>query len=83
MRDALAYLRIVAQADDALAFERIINTPKRGLGDKAQAKVASHARATGLTLPGAAQALVETDELPPAARRALSDLVSSIRRWRD
>jgi DNA helicase-2/ATP-dependent DNA helicase PcrA len=83
VRDALAYLRIVAQADDALAFERIINTPKRGLGDKAQAKVASHARATGLTLPGAAQALVETDELPPAARRALSELVASIRRWRE
>ncbi len=83
VRDALAYLRLVAQPDDALAFERIVNTPKRGLGDKAQARVQAHARATGLTLPMAAQALVETDELGPAPRRALADLLASLRRWRD
>jgi DNA helicase-2/ATP-dependent DNA helicase PcrA len=83
IRDALAYLRIVAQSDDALAFERIVNMPKRGLGDKAQARIAAHARATGLTLAAAAQALVETDELPAAARRSLSDLLAGIRRWRD
>ncbi len=83
VRDALAYLRIVAQPDDALAFERIVNTPKRGLGDKSLAKVAAHARGTGLTLPLAAQMLVETDELPPAARRSLAELLAAIRRWRD
>jgi DNA helicase-2/ATP-dependent DNA helicase PcrA len=83
VRDALAYLRLVAQPDDALAFERIVNTPKRGLGDKAQARVQAHARATGLTLPMAAQALVETDELGPAPRRALAELLTSLRRWRD
>ncbi len=82
IRDALAYLRIVAQPDDALAFERIVNTPKRGLGDKSIGKVQAHARRTGTTLPGAAQALVETDELPAAARRALGDLLAAIRRWR-
>ena len=83
IRDALAYLRIVAQPDDALAFERIVNTPKRGLGDKAQAKIQAHARATGQTLPAAAQQLVETEELAPAARRSLSELLAGIRRWRD
>jgi len=82
IRDALAYLRIVAQPDDALAFERIVNTPKRGLGDKSIGKVQAHARRTGTTLVGAAQALVETDELPAAARRALAELLSAIRRWR-
>ena len=82
IRDALGYLRIVAQADDALAFERIVNTPKRGLGDKSIGKVQAHARRTGTTLVGAAQALVETDELPTAARRSLADLLASIRRWR-
>ncbi|WP_199553584.1 ATP-dependent helicase [Sandaracinobacteroides hominis] len=83
VRDALAYLRLVAQPDDALAFERIVNVPKRGLGDKAQARIAAHARATGLTLPLAAQALVETDELGPAPRRSLADLLAGLRRWRE
>lgn len=82
VRDALAYLRLVAQPDDALAFERIVNVPKRGLGDKARARILAHARATGLSLPAAAQALVETDELPPAARRALADFLAGLRRWR-
>ena len=83
IRDALAYLRLIAQPDDALAFERNVSTPKRGLGDKAQAKIQAHARATGLTLPAAAQQLVETEELPPAARRALAEFLAGIRRWRD
>ncbi|MGQ5701760.1 ATP-dependent helicase [Sandaracinobacteroides sp. A072] len=83
IRDALAYLRLVSQADDALAFERIVNTPRRGLGDKAQARIATHARAADLTLPAAAQALAETDELPPAARRALASFLTNLRRWRD
>ncbi|PZU48912.1 MAG: DNA helicase II [Sphingomonas sp.] len=82
IRDALAYLRLVSQPDDALAFERIVNTPKRGLGDKAQAKIQAHARLIGLTLPAAAQQLVETEELPPAQRRALGDLLAGLRRWR-
>lgn len=83
IRDALAYLRLVNQPDDGLAFERIFNTPKRGLGDKSLARLQAHARATGLSLPLAAQAIVETEELPPAARRSLSKLLSDIRRWRD
>ncbi len=82
VRDALAYLRLVAQPDDGLAFERIVNVPKRGLGDKAQAKVQAHARATGLPLPAAAQAITETEELPPAARRSLAELLAGLRRWR-
>ena len=82
VRDALAYLRLVAQPDDGLAFERIVNVPKRGLGDKAQAKIQAHARATGLPLPAAAQAITETEELPPAARRSLAELLSGLRRWR-
>lgn len=83
IRDALAYLRLVAQPDDALAFERILNVPRRGLGDKAQARIQAHARMAGLPLPAAAHALVETDELPAAARRSLATFLASVRRWRD
>jgi len=82
IRDALAYLRTVAQPADDLAFERIVNTPKRGLGDKALAKVHMLARAQGVPLTTAAARILDTDELTPQARRALGNLVGDIARWR-
>jgi DNA helicase-2/ATP-dependent DNA helicase PcrA len=82
IRDALAYLRVIAQPADDLAFERIVNTPKRGLGDKAVAKVHSLARAQGVPLLAAAANILDTDELTPQARRALGNLVGDIARWR-
>jgi DNA helicase II / ATP-dependent DNA helicase PcrA len=83
IRDAIAYLRVIAQPDDDLAFERIVNTPKRGLGDKSLQKVFAFARAQGWPMIRAASQLVETDELPAAARRSLGNLVRDIARWRD
>jgi DNA helicase II / ATP-dependent DNA helicase PcrA len=83
IRDALAYLRLVNQPADDLAFERIINTPKRGLGDKAVAKVQMLARAQGVSLSSAAVDILETDELTPQARRSLSVFVKDLASWRD
>jgi DNA helicase-2/ATP-dependent DNA helicase PcrA len=83
IRDALAYLRVVHQPSDDLAFERIVNTPKRGLGDKALAKVHSLARAQGVPLTLAAARILDTDEITPQARRALGNLIGDIARWRD
>jgi DNA helicase II / ATP-dependent DNA helicase PcrA len=83
IRDALAYLRLINQASDDLAFERIINVPKRGLGDKAVAKVQMLARADGLSLFTAAARILDSDELTSAARRSLGNLVADIARWRD
>ncbi len=83
IRDALAYLRLVSQPNDDLAFERIVNQPKRGLGDKALARVQSLARAQGIPLTLAAARIVDTDELTPQARRALSGFVRDIADWRD
>jgi DNA helicase-2/ATP-dependent DNA helicase PcrA len=82
IRDALAYLRLIAQPADDLAFERIINTPKRGLGDKAVQKIHSFARALGVPLLSAAAQMLDTDELTPQARRALGNLVGDFARWR-
>jgi len=82
IRDALAYLRVVAQPADDLAFERIVNTPKRGLGDKAVAKLHSLARAEGIPLSVAAAQILDTDELTGAARRSLGNLVGDFARWR-
>ena len=83
VRDALAYLRIVASPNDALAFERIVNVPKRGLGDKAMAAMHAAARAMDRPLPHAAAALVENGALTPAARRSLAALLIDIARWRE
>jgi len=82
IRDALAYLRVIAQPADDLAFERIVNTPKRGLGDKAVARIHSLARGQGVPLMMAAAQILDTDELTPQARRALGNLVGDFARWR-
>jgi len=83
IRDALAYLRAVAQPADDLAFERIVNTPKRGLGDKAVAKVHALARARDVPLLTAAALILDSDELTGAARKSLGNLVGDFARWRD
>ncbi len=82
IRDALAYLKITAQPDHDLAFERIVNTPKRGLGDATVKKLHAYARASGVSLTRAAVALVETDELTAKARKSLGGLMESFSRWR-
>lgn len=83
IRDALAYLRVIAQGDDDLALERIINVPKRGLGDKSLQIIYGLARSQGISLLRAAEMLVETDELPSRARNSLSALLDDFARWRD
>jgi DNA helicase-2/ATP-dependent DNA helicase PcrA len=83
VRDALAYLRLIAQASDDLAFERIYNTPKRGLGDKTLEKMHRHARARGIPLAAASLEIVDTDELPARARGTLLALMRDFARWRE
>jgi DNA helicase-2/ATP-dependent DNA helicase PcrA len=82
IRDAIAYLRVIVQPADDLAFERIVNQPKRGLGDKAVATIHRHARATQQPLLIAAASILDTDELTPQARRSLGNFVADIARWR-
>jgi len=82
IRDALAYLRLVAQPADDLAFERIVNQPKRGLGDKAVANIHKFARATEQPLLLAAAQMLDSDELQPRARNSLARFVADIARWR-
>jgi DNA helicase-2/ATP-dependent DNA helicase PcrA len=82
IRDALAYLRLIAQPADDLAFERIVNVPKRGLGDATVQLLHEHARKRRVPLMQATRALIETDELKPRPRGALRDLVAAFDRWR-
>jgi len=83
IRDAVAYLRLIAQPSDDLAFERIINTPKRGLGTASLQAVHIQARASDKPLLAAAIDLVQTEELRPAARNTLQSFVQDIKRWCD
>ena len=82
IRDALAYLRVIAQPADDLAFERIYNQPKRGLGAKTLEQMHRHARATGMPLAAASLQLADSDELPPRARGTIAGLMGQFLRWR-
>ena len=83
IRDALAYLRVIAQPADDLAFERIYNAPKRGLGAKALEGLHRLARRLGIPLAMAAIEIADTDELPARARNTLLALMRDFARWRD
>ncbi|WP_455473771.1 ATP-dependent helicase [Bartonella sp. B30(2025)] len=83
IRDAMAYLRVVVQPADDLAFERIINTPKRGLGDTTLRHLYESARARSIPLFATASEIIETDELKPKARTALRNIIENFRRWQN
>ena len=82
VRDAVAYLRVIAQPDDDLAFERIVNLPKRGIGQATLQPIHMLARAEGISLTRAVKKLIETDEIKPKPRKTLSDLLLDFERWR-
>lgn len=81
IRDAMAYFRVVTSPDDDLAFERIVNTPKRGLGDKAQQKIQSYARQNGVSLVEASRILLSENGLSGKAAGELRALIDGIDRW--
>ncbi len=83
IRDAIAYFRLIAQPADDLAFERIVNLPKRGLGAASLQAIHIQARASQKPLMAAAFDLIETDELRPAARTSLTEFIRDVKRWRD
>ena len=83
IRDALAYFRVVAQPADDLAFERIVNTPKRGLGDATIRQIHDAARLQNISMFAAASAMIETDELKPKPRSALRKVIEDFRRWQN
>jgi len=81
IRDALAYFRVICQPADDLAFERIVNTPKRGIGEATMRIIHDNARARRIPLVQAARELVETDELRPKVRTTIKNLLDHFSRW--
>ncbi len=82
IKDAIAYLEVVQNPSNDLKFERIVNVPKRGLGETALQTLHRHARAEGVSLFDAARQIVQTEELKPQARKPLAALITSFDRWR-
>src|SRR5271156_3958550 len=83
IRDALAYLRLVNPPADDLAFERILNTPRRGIGTATLQLLHGAARGEQLSLGEATRGLIAGDKLPRAARNALANFLMMLDRWRD
>jgi len=82
IKDAIAYLEVTLNPANDLKFERILNVPKRGLGDTTLRRINELARARGISLYQAAREIVETEELTARARRSLGDLLEAFERWR-
>jgi DNA helicase-2/ATP-dependent DNA helicase PcrA len=82
IRDALAYLRLVNQLDDDLAFERVVNVPRRGIGTATMQVLHGVGRANQVSLTEAGRRLIATDELKPAARKAIGTVLRDLDRWR-
>ena len=81
VRDALAYMRVISNPADTLAFERIVNTPKRGIGDSTLKTLYDVSRAQNLPLLAATRTLLETEELKPRLRSILRAFVAQIDNW--
>ncbi|TGT74490.1 ATP-dependent DNA helicase [bacterium M00.F.Ca.ET.159.01.1.1] len=81
IRDALAFFRVVANGGDDLAFERIVNVPKRGLGEATIRQIHDTARAMRIPMLEAAATLAESDELKPKPRAALREVAANFERW--
>jgi DNA helicase-2/ATP-dependent DNA helicase PcrA len=83
IRDALAYLRIVVQPQDGLAFERIINTPRRGVGASSLQIIHTESRAAGLSLLETTKRLLEEGMIKGSAKNALHQFIKQLEIWRD
>jgi DNA helicase-2/ATP-dependent DNA helicase PcrA len=82
IKDAIAYLEVTLNPANDLKFERILNVPKRGLGEATIRRLHELARARAIPLFQAGEEIVETEELAGKARKSLSDLLAAFARWR-
>ena len=83
IRDAMAYLRLINQPDDDLAFERVVNQPKRGIGATSLQKLQRYARDDGRSLSVVVPMVLQTDEIKGGAKRGLIRFLDQMNMWRD
>jgi len=82
IKDSVAYLRIIFQKKDDLAFERIVNTPKRSVGDTTIKQINEYAKKYKLCLEDASLKMIEMNEIKPKAKIGLLTILNLISKWR-
>ena len=82
IKDSVAYLRIIFQKKDDLAFERIVNTPKRSVGDTTIKQISEYAKKYKLCLEDASLKMIEMNEIKPKAKIGLLTILNLISKWR-
>ncbi|MFC6196750.1 ATP-dependent helicase [Ponticaulis profundi] len=83
IRDAMAYFRLIRSEDDDLAFERVVNQPKRGVGASSLQKLQQIARGDGRSLHTITRMVLQTDEIKGPAKRGLTSFMNHLDMWRD
>ncbi len=83
IRDAIAYIRATISQENDLALERIINTPKRGLGDKTIDELKAQGQAAGISLNAAIRNAIAAKTLKPKIHETLSWLIAKLDEWKN
>jgi len=83
IKDCIAYLRIIHQAQDDLSFERIINVPKRSIGDSTIKQINEYAKKNELSLEVASKKLLENNKIKPKTKIGLTSFLNLIGKWRN
>ena len=83
IKDCVAYLRIVYQNQDDLSFERIINVPKRSIGDFTINQINKFAKINNITLEKASKKLIENNQIKPKTKIGLLSILNLIEKWRN
>ena len=83
IRDVIAYLQLVVNPNHDLKFERVINTPRRGLGDTTLRKINDAARRDNVSLYDISKKIIDTDELGANPRTQLKSFISMVDSWRE
>ncbi len=82
IKDCVAYLRLIHQEKDDLAFERIVNNPKRSIGDSTIKNIHEFSKKQGLNLERASQMMLEQNLIKPKTKIGLSLFINSLKKWR-
>ena len=83
IKDCIAYLRIIHQAQDDLSFERIINVPKRSIGDSTIKQINEYAKKNELSLEVASKKLLENNKIKPKTKIGLTSFLNLTEKWRN
>ena len=83
IKDCIAYLRVVSQNKDDLSFERILNVPKRSIGETTIKQINEHARQNNLTLEKSSILLIQENKIKPKTKIGLTTLLNLLEKWRN